>query len=227
MKLPNINEIVGKYDALIIDLDGTILDSMSLWNRVDEEFLSKRGYSVTPEYTDFVKSVSIEEGAVYTKEQFSLKESPEEIMNEWNRMVFEAYKNSIRLKAGSFEYIKKAHEAGLKIACATALSYANAEAALSSNHILDLIDKLITLEDVGTGVNKSEPHIYLLTSDAIGIAPERCLVFEDIPVAIRGASSGGFGTCAVYDDIGCDHGKQWQEMVRTSDYCVEDWRTLT
>ena len=55
MKLPNINEIVGKYDALIIDLDGTILDSMSLWNRVDEEFLSKRGYPIPDDCVPFME----------------------------------------------------------------------------------------------------------------------------------------------------------------------------
>ncbi len=226
MVLPNIEEIKKRFEALIFDLDGTLLDSMTLWFRVDQEFLSRRGFEVTPDYTEFVKSSSMEEGAVYTKERFSLRESPEEIMAEWNSMVYREYKEKIKLKDGAEEYIDAAHRAGLKIACATALSARNATAAIESNGISRYIDKLVTLEDIGENVNKSEPRIYLITSSALGIRPASCLVFEDIPAAIRGAKSGGFGTCAVYDDIGCNHGAQWEEMAKESDYCFKSWRTL-
>jgi len=226
MLLPKIEDIKSKYGALIFDLDGTLLDSMTLWFRVDQEFLSRRGFEVTSDYTDFVKSASMEEGAVYTKERFGLSESPEEIMNEWNRMVYKEYKEKIRLKDGAYDYIAAAVDADLKIACATALSKENAAAALTSNGIIDYVDKLITLDDIGDKINKSDPHIYLLTSSALGIPPDRCLVFEDIPAALSGAKTGGFGTCAVYDDIGCNYGEQWGEMTSVSDYAFKDWRTL-
>lgn len=226
MVLPKIEEIKKEFDALIFDLDGTLLDSMTLWYRVDQEFLNKRGFEVTPDYTEFVKSSSMEEGAVYTRDRFGLRETPEEIMDEWNKMVYREYRENIRLKDGAKDYIVKAHKAGLKIACATALSARNATAALTSNGISEYMDKLVTLDDIGSNVNKSDPHIYLITSSAIGIRPDRCLVFEDIPAAIRGARSGGFGTCAVYDDIGCNRGAQWEEMTKESDYSFRSWRSL-
>ena len=49
---------------LIFDLDGTLLDSMNIWNKVDIDFLGRFGYEVTPEYTDVVKRVSVDEAAL-------------------------------------------------------------------------------------------------------------------------------------------------------------------
>jgi HAD superfamily hydrolase (TIGR01509 family) len=225
MDLPILEKLREKYDALILDLDGTILDSMRLWYEVDRKFLSRYGYEVTSEYTEFVKSTSIEEGAQYTVDNYDIPLTPSEVADTWNEMVFSEYANNVRLKEGSYEYIRRAKQMGFKIACATALTSANARAALDANKVTGLIDALITLEDIGK-VNKSEPDIYLRASRELGVPPGRCIVFEDVPVAVTGARKGGFDICAVYDDIGCQEGRQWQEMVSASDFALEDWRTL-
>lgn len=225
MELPFLAKIRDKYDAVILDLDGTILDSMRLWYEVDRKFLARYGYEVTSEYTEFVKSASIEEGAQYTVDNYDIPLTPSEVVDTWNEMVYSEYKNNVRLKEGSYEYIRNAKAEGLKIACATALTSVNARAALDANNVTELIDILITLEDVGQ-VNKSEPDIYLKAAGELGVPPEKCLVFEDVPAAIGGAEKGGFAICAVYDDIGSREGKQWAMMVSSSDYALEDWRTL-
>lgn len=225
MELPLLAKIREKFDAIILDLDGTVLDSMRLWYEVDRKFLSRYGYEVTSDYTEFVKSASIEEGAQYTVDNYDIPLTPSEVVDTWNEMVYSEYKNNVRLKEGSYEFIRNAKAAGLKIACATALTSVNARAALDANKVTELIDTLITLEDVGQ-VNKSEPDIYLKASAELGVPPEKCLVFEDVPAAIEGAKKGGFAICAVYDDIGSGEGKQWGGMVSASDFALEDWRTL-
>ena len=93
MKMPYTDDIKKHARCLIFDLDGTVLDSMDLWNRVDIQFLSKRGFEVTDDYTEVVKSVNIDDAAVYTKERFSLPETPQEIMDEW--MDSETHRNQI------------------------------------------------------------------------------------------------------------------------------------
>ena len=42
--------------AAIFDLDGTLLDSMWCWRKIDADFLASRGHIVTPDYTDAIKS---------------------------------------------------------------------------------------------------------------------------------------------------------------------------
>ena len=63
------------------DLDGTLLDSNGIWLDIDIEFLGRRGISPVPEdYTDYVTHHSAPDAARYTRERFSLPETPEEIM---------------------------------------------------------------------------------------------------------------------------------------------------
>ena len=218
---PKKDEIIEKYDAVIIDLDGTLLDSMDLWNRVDIAFLASRGFEVTQDYTDYVKRTTIREAAEYTVERFSLRESPDDVMNEWNAMVSKAYKEEIVCKQGAAEYAVSLKEAGLKLGIATALIEENVKAVLKSNSIENLWDAILTVGDMGGAVNKSRPDIYLKTAEALGVDPSRILVFEDVPEAAAGARLGGFDTCAVYDRIGC--GKCWDFFEQECKYALRSW----
>jgi len=62
--------------AVIFDLDGTLLDSMHVWNQVDEEFLSLRGIAMPKDYTETVRTMEFEIAAQYTITRFGLTESP-------------------------------------------------------------------------------------------------------------------------------------------------------
>ena len=81
---------------LIFDLDGTLLDSMNVWNQVDVDFLGRYGYEVTPDYTDMVKRVSIEDAAKYTVERYKIPLTPQEVQDTWNQMVGEFYKSEVK-----------------------------------------------------------------------------------------------------------------------------------
>lgn len=211
------------YDALIFDLDGTILDSMEVWNEVDEIFLGKRGFKVDREYTDTVKSCSMTQSAEYTIRRYGLKESPEEVIAEWEATVEEEYRSNIRLKKGAREFLKEAKDMGLKIACATALNRKNAVNSLRNNDVLSFFENMTTLEDLGNEVSKSDPSIFLLVSSKLGVDPSRCLVFEDVLGAIEGAKKGGFGTVIVYDRLSAG---DYEKGVNTADFHISDWSSV-
>lgn len=60
----------------IFDMDGTILDSMGLWEEIDIRFLEKRGISYTPDYGEAMKTKGFLEGARYSIERFHLSRYP-------------------------------------------------------------------------------------------------------------------------------------------------------
>ena len=210
---------------LIFDLDGTLLDSMSVWNDVDIEFLGRYGYEVTPEYTDMVKRATIEDAARYTQQKYRIPLTWQEIVETWESMVYDFYRSEVCLKTGAREYLEEAKRLGFYLSVTTALSRQNANAALNATGIRNLFDCVITLEDLGGKIDKSSPDIFLRASSYISasgnvITPDKAIVFDDVRVALDGARLGGFKTCAVYDNIGCGGPSKWECFAADCDYSV-------
>lgn len=220
---PDPSTLVGRVYGMIFDLDGTLLDSMGVWTSADECFLAARGFRVTREYTDYVKSVSIDEAASYTRRLYAPDMTETQIIAEWHSFVDRKYHDEVLLKPGAGRYVRLARDLGFRIACATALTRDNAEAALRRCGILDCFDSLLTLGDIEGIRNKNEPDIYLLAASRLGTAPEATLVFEDIPAALTGARKGNFRTCAVYDSVGCPEDALWDDMCAQSDFHIRNW----
>ena len=90
--------------AAIFDLDGTLLDSMGVWDQVDIDFLGKRGIEVPPDYMIKVSSMQFQQIAEYTIARFGLKDTPEELMQEWDDMARVAYSTTVEAKPGALDY---------------------------------------------------------------------------------------------------------------------------
>lgn len=206
--LPCAAELAKRYSGFLFDLDGTLLDSMHAWVEADKSFLGRRGFEVTPDYTEFVKTNSAERSAVYTIERFNLDMTIEEVIKEWLDFVKDEYAHHIKLKEGAGEFLRQAAEAGIRLGAATALDEGNALSALKNNQILDYFGRVYTLSEHDTdseiSSNKTEPDFYLAAIKACGIEddPSRILVFDDVPDALRAAKKAGFAVCGVYDKVG-------------------------
>ena len=213
---------------LIFDLDGTLLDSMSVWHDVDKEFLGRYGYEVTPEYTDVVKRASIEDAARYTQIKYRIPLTWQEIADTWESMVHDFYRSEVTLKKGAREYLDEAKRLGFSLGVTTALSRRNAEASLIHTGIKDYFDCIITLEDFGNKIDKTSPDVFLrvtgyMSAPGIVFPPEKALVFDDVPHAMAGARAGGFLTCAVYDNIGCGGPEGWESFAAGCDFSVYEF----
>jgi beta-phosphoglucomutase-like phosphatase (HAD superfamily) len=213
---------------LIFDLDGTLLDSMSVWHNVDKEFLGRFGYEVTPEYTDVVKRASIEDAARYTQTRYRIPLTWQEIAETWESMVYDFYRSEVCLKSGALEYLNEARRLGFSLGVMTALSRKNANAALVHTGTKEMFDCVITLEDFGNKVNKSSPDVFLRVTDYISahgivVTPDKAVVFDDVLSALEGARKGGFLTCAVYDEIGCGGPGKWESFAAGCDFSVHEF----
>ncbi len=183
--------------AAIFDLDGTIIDSMYVWEKIDRDFLMQRGIPVTKEYTDTVRGMYFETAAQYTKETYGLTESIEQIMSVWLSMAEYEYAHHVRLKPFVREYLIRLRNNGIRTALATSSNPRLLEPVLKNNRIDHLFDAVCYTSEAGR--NKSFPDVYLYTADQLGVAPQHCMVFEDIPEGIHGAALAGMYTVAVYD----------------------------
>jgi HAD superfamily hydrolase (TIGR01509 family) len=183
------------FAGAIFDFDGTIADTGSLWHDVDETFLGARGISSVPEdYSRMLTILGFEAGARYTIDTFGLKETVEDVCNEWTRMSRALYRTTIHLRPGAEDYIRALKGRGIP----TALATTNEPEVLEDMELVDvpsLFDVRVYGGELGT--TKDKPDIYLTAAERLGVAPQDCIVFEDIAPGLRAAREVGFITCAV------------------------------
>ena len=207
---------------IFTDLDGTLLDSMQIWQKIDSEFLKRRGHICTPDYTDAIKSMSWQEGAEYTISRYGLPETPEQVIDAWFSMSHEFYMHEVQMKPYAKEYLLALHELGIPLAIATSMEpQENIEIVLRAHGILDLFRNITVTREVKRG--KGFPDIYLLASERLGIEPSRCAVFEDILSALTGARQGGFLTVGIYDKLS---EKDWPEIKKEATLAVTSFKEL-
>jgi HAD superfamily hydrolase (TIGR01509 family) len=202
----------------IFDLDGTLLDSMGVWDQIDIDFLAKRNIAVPPDYLNTVLSMTFRDIAAYTIKRFALPDSVESLMSEWNDMAAYAYGHTVQLKPYAKEYLLKLRERGVKLAIATSLSLELCDPVLRNNGIDHLFHAICRTDEVGHG--KTSPAVFLLAAEKLGLPPEECLVFEDILAAVKSAKSAGMRICAVHDKTS-EH--DWEAMKKIADYAIVDF----
>ena len=212
---------IKNFKGAVFDLDGTLLASMHIWHDVDVEFFRRRGLPLDSSYVDVIKNMHLPAAAVYTKEKYGLPESAEEIVDEWLGLCAEAYLSDVNLKAGVYDYLKKLYDSGVKMAFATASEKVVCEETLKNHGIFDFFTSFAYVSEINVG--KTEPDIYLLASERIGVTPKECIVFEDIIEGIRSAKKGGFITCGVFDK---SSEKDENEIRQVSDYYIKSFEEL-
>lgn len=184
-------------DCAVFDLDGTLFDSNDLWERIDFEFLSKRGFEVPSDYIVKVSALNFREAALYTKKLFNLPETTEELIAEWRGMAQYEYEHNIGLKPFAKEYLTELKQHGLRLGIATSLPPSLFIPALKNNDIFDLFDCYCTAEKSERG--KEYPDFFNETIRELQSVPERCLFFEDVLSAMKSIKQVGAKVCAVYD----------------------------
>ncbi len=185
------------FKGAIFDLDGTLLDSMGIWADIDKRFLAKRGIALPDDYVEKVTPMNYQQASEYTIQRFQLVEEKQEIIQEWVQMSFDAYRFEIKLKPFVEEYLAYLKHLGIKLAVATAQTPELYEPTLKNNGVFELFDVFTNLSEVQRG--KGFPDIYILAAQRLKLAPQDCMVFEDIYAGICGAKAGGFHTCGVHD----------------------------
>lgn len=216
-----IKNFLENKKAMLFDLDGTLVDSMWMWEAIDIEFLGAYGYECPDDIQRAIEGMSFSETAVYFKERFDLPLSLDEIKAVWTRMSIDKYRHEVHLKPGVLEFLKYCKENGIRTGIGTSNGSEIVDAVLTSLKVKEYFDAVVTACEVAHG--KPEPDIYLEVAKRLGVQPENCLVFEDIPAGIMAGKAAGMPVIAMEDDFSAD---LMDEKRALADAVISDYREL-
>lgn len=205
----------------IFDVDGTLLDSMNMWFDLVVDFYRQHGRELSMEEALEYGDITLEESVPIIIEQLNLDTTVDKLIGELKKMAVRQYEETIPLKEGAREYMKKLHDEGVKIAIATSGYEELCKRAFTRLGVWQYIDACAFSAEVG--VNKSNPDVYLLAAKRLCVEPKDCFVYEDILKGIQGAKKGGFRTCAIYDSA---NDADIEEVKKTADKYITEWKEL-
>ena len=185
-----------QYGA-IFDADGTLLDSMHIWETAGKRCMQLLGIPAEESLAQEMAQMSLDESAAYMHEKFHTTQSPAEIKAGVLAVVADFYAHEAQPKAGVRAFLAGMHAHGIPMVIATSSHRAHIAAAMERLGFSHYFPRIFTCEEVGAG--KRQPVIYQQAAEYLGLPPERVFVFEDVLHAVRAANAAGFVTVGVYD----------------------------
>ncbi len=189
--------MLSHIEAVLFDLDGTLVDSMWMWGAIDVEYLGRHGLTLPKDLQKAIEGMSFSETAIYFKKRFSLPESLEEIKAEWIAMSKEKYAHEVSLKPGAREFLEYLKSHGYKTGIATSNGRELLNAVVEGQGLSPYFQCLMTSCEAGAG--KPAPDVYLKVAEELNIDPKNCLVFEDTPAGVRAGKAAGAKVCSIFD----------------------------
>lgn len=186
-----------RIQGVIFDLDGTLIDSMPWWENLGENYLIARGKTPHPDIRRHFKRMTLEQSAVFLREEYGLAESVDRICHGILDGIEGAYRNSIPLKPGAAAMLEAMADAGVRMCVATATERPCAEAALTRLGVMRYFSAVLTCSEVGA--SKTEPLVFEAALSHLGTPRGTTLVVEDSLHAVETARSAGFPVAAVFD----------------------------
>jgi len=194
--------------ALLVDLDGTIADSLPVLRSVFEDFVHRLGGSQLSHPFERFNGPTLEQIVATLKKELAPTRSASDLLKRYNFAIDQAYAG-VAPCPGASEFLAKARTMGWRLIIVTSNARARAAMWLERTGLAPLVDGLISADQVRRG--KPAPDPYLVALDLADVTASNALVIEDSPQGVQAAQSAGLSVI-VYQPFGradCD----WPEGV--------------
>lgn len=205
----------------IFDADGTLIDSMPIWEDAGARFLAGLGIKAEENLGEIMFRMSLDEGAAYLKKNYNLDMTEERVKKGILGVINDFYVNQVQPKAGAREFLKELSSRKIPMYIATSSNREHIRAAFERLGLYEYFDGMITCEEAGAG--KREPTIFLQAAQRMGLEPGDIFVFEDVIHAVRSAGSAGFVTVGVYDEASASDNEAMRAESSIYLHSLENW----
>ena len=192
-----------RFDAVIFDNDGLLLDTEESWTRAEQTLFERRGREFTLEHKRDLLGSSAKVAAAKLERMLDAPGTGGRLIMELGLLVLVEMARYAPPRPGALELIARLQAAQLPMALASNSPRMLVDRALASAKIDKSTFAAILTADVVTDP-KPAPEIYLAACTALGTEPERTLVLEDSPTGVAAAVAAGCYTIAVPSIAGLD-----------------------
>ena len=184
-------------EAVIFDMDGTLIDSESVYIAAMKDAAGTLGLALPLDLCHAMVGVPSHECNVMLQEHYGAGFDLVVFRSHFSISVQRQMSERVPVKPGVVELLDFLRDRGLPLAIATSAGRATAERNLGRAGLLDRFDTLATRDDVEHP--KPAPDLYLEAAKRLGVAPERCVAFEDSSIGIIAAHAAGMRAVMVLD----------------------------
>jgi len=196
-----MERIKGKIKAIIFDMDGTIIDTEHLWQKVNEAMFLKRGIVLDQEELNHLFSkfsgAGLENTISAIKKELNINEPTEDLIQEAKDLAKKIFENGIQFIEGFVEFHEKLRQHSIPSSIATNCDKETLESLklkigfhkFFGNHIY-------SIDHIG-GIAKPNPAIFLHAAKKLNVEPHECIVFEDSVPGFHAAEAAGMKCIAI------------------------------
>lgn len=189
----------------IFDVDGTILDSMEVWNTLASQYVQSLGMVPEKNLDEIVSDMSLEQSATYLKNHYKINKQEERIISEVLNFISDFYEYEVNLMPGFKEFVS--HYDSINV-IGTSCDEELVKIALNRLAVLNYFEDIITCSKVNK--SKNDPDFYLACAQVLKQRPEDIVVFEDVDYCIDVARKVGFKVIKI---------KDWRDL---NEKCIND-----
>lgn len=207
-----------KLKGAIFDVDGTLLDSMFIWDTLGIDYLISLGKTPEPGLQERLRPMSMDQVIKLFLDEYGVERTAEEIRSDIEKIIERYYFEVVEAKPGALEFLAWVKQQGIRTCVVTASVRYVVEAALERTGLMPYLDTIFICDEFGKA--KNEPDIFLHAMDWLGTDLEHTWVFEDVFLAVQTAKRAGFGVVAIYDKTSANRS---EEIAALADRYVQDF----
>ena len=210
-----------KIKAYVFDLDGTLLNSMCVWEEVLLGYLNEKKVAYPPTIMRDISALGLYKTCAYLQEHYLPQDTADGLFAMFTQRMKEQYDHFIPLKPNAENLLLALKQRGVLLCALTAGVHYLFDGCLQRLGVAKYFDYIWSTEDFG--LKKTDPTIYLQVAEKLGVAPRECVMVDDNLNALKTAKSVGFQTIGVFDEV---ERAAESAMTETADLYIRDFSKL-